>query len=218
MALMHFHARMVSRSNAGSRSALGAAAYQARERIEARRQVHDYARREDLVYKEILLPEGAPDWMQDRSALWEAAEAKADASTRPHDAQVARAIDAALPRGLEHEEQIALERDFAEEAFVARGMAVDMALHDSPASDGERNVHVHYLLATREVTPDGFGGVARDWGHKALLAEWRMAWEAGLERALERAGGLEWAVEWEVSRDAPSQRETREAGAELGME
>jgi hypothetical protein len=60
--------------------------------------------------------------------------------------------------------------------------------------------------------------MARAWGHKALLAEWRMEWEAGLERALERAGGLERAAEFEVSRDAPSPRETRDAGAELGME
>jgi MobA/MobL family protein len=177
MALMHFHARMVSRSNAASRSALGAAAYQARERIEARGHVHDYTRRDDLVYKEVLLPAGAPDWMRDRSAMWEAAEVKADASTRPHDAQVARAIDAALPRGLDREEQIALARDFAGEAFVAR-----------------------------------------DWGHKALLAEWRLAWEAGLERALERAGRLERASEFEVNRDAPALREARDAGAELGME
>jgi hypothetical protein len=99
-------------------------------------------------------------------------------------------------------------------------MAVDMALHDSPASDGGRNVHVHYLLATRAVTPDGFGGVARAWGDKALLAEWRTEWEAGLERALERAGMLERAMELEVNRDATpaAPRETREAGAELGTE
>ena len=188
---VHFHARMISRSNAGSKSAVGAAAYQARERIEARGLVHDYTRRGDLVHKEILLPEGAPDWMRDRAALWDAAEDAADRSTRPDTAQTARAIDAALPRGLAREEQIELARDFAAEAFVARGMAVDMAIHDAPASDGGRNAHVHYLVATREVTPDGFGGVNREWARAEVLREWRMEWEAAADLAMERAGVME---------------------------
>ena len=166
---------------------LAAAAYQARERIEARGLVHDYTRRGDLVYKEILLPEGAPDWMWDRAALWGAAEEAADRSTRPDTAQTARAIDAALPRGLEREEQIEMARDFAEEAFLARGMAVDMAIHDAPASDGGRNAHVHYLVATREVTPDGFGAVNREWARgfaAGASGGWngRLRWRPALER------------------------------------
>ena len=188
---VHFHARMISRSNTGSKSAVGAAAYQARERIEARGLVHDYTRRGDLVHKEILLPEGAPGWMGDRAALWDAAEDAADRSTRPDTAQTARAIDAALPRGLAREEQIEMARDFAAEAFVARGMAVDMAIHDAPASDGGRNAHVHYLVATREVTPDGFGGVNREWARAEVLREWRMEWEAAADLAMERAGVME---------------------------
>jgi ATP-dependent exoDNAse (exonuclease V) alpha subunit len=191
---VHFHARMISRSNAGSKSAVGAAAYQARERIEARGLVHDYTRRGDLVHKEILLPEDAPDWMGDRAALWDAAEDAADRSTRPDTAQTARAIDAALPRGLAREEQIELARDFAAEAFVARGMAVDLAIHDAPASDGGRNAHVHYLVATREVTPEGFGAVNREWARAEVLREWRMEWEAAADLAMERAGVMERAA------------------------
>jgi hypothetical protein len=45
-----------------------------------------------------------------------------------------------------------------------------------------------------------------------------MEWEAGLERALERAGVLERTAEFEGNRDEAAQRETRDAGAELGME
>jgi hypothetical protein len=218
---VHFHARMISRSNAGSKSALGAAAYQARERIEARGLVHDYTRRGDLVHKEISLPEGAPDWMGDRTALWGAAEDAADRSTRPDTAQTARAIDAALPRGRAREEQVALARDFAAEAFVARGMAVDLAIHDAPASDGGRNAHAHYLVATREVTPDGFGAVNREWARPALLREWRLEWEAAMEAALERTGALEYETAPAVNggREAPAaQRETRDAGAEWAAE
>jgi ATP-dependent exoDNAse (exonuclease V) alpha subunit len=188
---VHFHARMISRSNAGSKSAVGAAAYQARERIEARGLVHDYTRRGDLVHKEILLPQGAPDWMGDRTALWGAAEEAADRSTRPDTAQTARAIDAALPRGLAREEQVALAREFAAEAFVARGMAVDLAIHDAPASDGGRNAHAHYLVATREVTPEGFGAVNREWARTSLLREWRTEWEAAADLAMERTGVME---------------------------
>jgi ATP-dependent exoDNAse (exonuclease V) alpha subunit len=167
------------------------------------------------VHKEILLPEGAPDWMWDRAALWGAAEEAADRSTRPDTAQTARAIDAALPRGLEREEQIAIARDFAAEAFVARGMAVDMAIHDTPASDGGRNAHVHYLVATREVTQDGFGAVNREWARPSLLREWRLEWEAAMEAALEH--GTAGAVYRD--REAPeAQRETRDADAEWAAE
>src|SRR5688572_12007599 len=51
---------------------------------------------------------------------------------------------------------------------------------------GGRNAHVHYLLATREVTQDGFGAVNREWARPALLREWRMEWQASMELALER--------------------------------
>jgi hypothetical protein len=68
------------------------------------------------------------------------------------------------------------------------------------------------------VAPDGFGGVAREWGHKALLAEWHMEWEAAMERALERSQVTERAAAWDGNRDDTAQRETREAGAELEME
>jgi len=103
-----------------------------------------------------------------------------------------------------------------EEAFVARGMAVDMALHDEPASDGGHIVHVHYLLETREVTPDGFSGVVREWGHKASLSEWRMEWEARLELALEHADMLERAAGLEMHRDeAAAQSLAREEVLEL---
>jgi hypothetical protein len=49
----------------------------------------------------------------------------------------------------------------------------------------------HYLVATREVTPDGFGAVNREWARAEVLREWRMEWEAAAEVTLERTGVLE---------------------------
>ena len=160
-------------------------------------------------YKEILLPEGAPDWMRDRSALWDAAEDGPTEHAAAY-AQMARAIDAALPRGLAREEQIALARDFAAEAFVARGMAVDMAIHDAPASDGGRNVHVHYLLATREVTPEGFGGGGRGNGRGQRRCCPSGGWNGRLAGVRDGAAGV-------MEREAvPAMNGGRNAGGAAG--
>jgi hypothetical protein len=58
-----------------------AAAYRAGERIRDERtsEVYNYSNREDVAYKEIVLPSELAgradmDWTQDRSTLWNAAE------------------------------------------------------------------------------------------------------------------------------------------------
>src|SRR3954451_6486581 len=51
--------------------ALAAAAYRAGQSLgsEAHGAVHDFARKRGVVHSEILLPNGAPDWMADRQRL-----------------------------------------------------------------------------------------------------------------------------------------------------
>ena len=175
---------MISRSQ--GRSATAASAYRVAERIEDRRTgvVFDYAKRGGVDHTEILAPDHAPDWISDRSELWNRVE---EAETRKN-SQVAREVRVALPAELTHDKRVALVREFAQEQFVDHGMVADIALH-APGRDGdERNHHAHILLTTREIGPEGFTTKNRDWNAKDMLEGWREAWARDSNAALERAG------------------------------
>ena len=81
----------------------------------------------------------------------------------------------------------ALVRDYAQRAFVDRGMVADLAYH---GGQGE-NPHAHIMLTTRTLGPEGFGPKNRDWNKKEQLATWREDWAASANRALERHGHAE---------------------------
>ncbi|WP_235935870.1 MobA/MobL family protein, partial [Tritonibacter mobilis] len=79
---------MISRSQ--GRSATAAIAYRVAERIEDRRTglVFDYAAKSGVDHTEILAPDHAPDWVRDRSELWNRVE---ESETRKN-SQVAREV------------------------------------------------------------------------------------------------------------------------------
>src|SRR3546814_6374791 len=74
MAIYHLAVKSVSRST--GRSAVAAIAYRAGVELVNERDglVHDYTRRGSVEDVFIVVPEGA-EWAQDRSTLWNAAEA-----------------------------------------------------------------------------------------------------------------------------------------------
>ena len=153
MAIYHLRASVISRSQ--GRSATAAIAYRSAERIADRRTglVFDYAAKAGVEHTEILAPADAPDWVRDRSELWN----RVEEAERRRDSQVAREVRVALPSELSHAERVELVRAFAREQFVDRGMVADVALH-APGRDGdERNHHAHILLTTRELDAEGFG-------------------------------------------------------------
>lgn len=209
---------MISRSQ--GRSATAAIAYRVAERIEDRRTglTFDYAARGGVDHTETLAPDHAPDWVYDRSELWNRVE---EAETRKN-SQVAREVRVALPAELTHAQRVELVRDFAQEQFVDRGMIADIALH-APGRDGDdRNHHAHILLTTREIGPEGFTTKNRDWNKVEVLEGWREAWARDSNAALERAG-IEDRVDHrtlEAQRDealelATAARERGDEGAEL---
>ena len=180
VAIYHFSAQMVSRSTGAS--AVAGAAYRSGECLTDERtgEQHDYRQRDDLDGAEILTPPNAPDWAQDRARLWNTVEA----DERRKDAQVAREVRVAIPRELQPSDGRALVRDFAQTAFVDRGMVADIAYH---GGQGE-NPHAHILLTTRSLGPEGFGQKDRSWNSKALLTQWREDWAAHANQALARRG------------------------------
>ena len=209
---------MISRSQ--GRSATAAIAYRVAERIEDRRTglTFDYAARGGVDHTETLAPDHAPDWVRDRSELWNRVE---ESETRKN-SQVAREVRVALPAELTHAQRVELVRDFAQEQFVGSGMIADIALH-APGRDGDdRNHHAHILLTTREIGPEGFTTKNRDWNKVEVLEGWREAWARDSNIALERAG-IEDRVDHrtlEAQRDealelAAAARERGDEGAEL---
>ena len=187
MAIFHMRAQVISRS--AGRSAIAAAAYRAGERLRDERtgQMHDYSRKAYVEHREIMAPETAPAWMQDRAALWSGVEA----AEKRKDAQLAREVHFALPRELDRMERVELIRDFCQREFVARGMIADVAIHNPSGRDGGEQPHAHVMLTTRVLTGEGFGAKDRDWNDKALYEGWRAGWAEHANRALERVGSRE---------------------------
>lgn len=184
MAIYHLRATMISRS--AGRSATAAAAYRSATHIEDHRTglSFDYRARSGVDHVEILAPAHAPEWAQDRAALWNAVEA---AETRKN-SQVAREIRVALPAELDHRQRALLVRDFCQRQFVDRGMVADIALHAPGREGDDRNHHAHILLTTREIAAEGFTTKNRDWNAVEVLEGWREAWAQDANLALELAG------------------------------
>ena len=182
---------MLTRSK--GHSVLAAAAHNAGERLTDRRRgrVYDFAYKSPhVVHAEILLPEGAPDFMWDRAALWQYVEDIEDGHSRSRDAQLARDVNLALPRELSRAANIVLARSFLLAEFVALGMVCDFAIHEQVSpTDGLLQPHIHALAALRQCTPEGFGRKVRTWGNRrALFNAWREHWEAYVNTALAWAG------------------------------
>ena len=153
MAIYHLSVKPVSRS--AGRSATAAAAYRAGAGITDERtgQTHDYTRKGGVESAALVLPDGAPEWASDRSALWNAAER----AEKRKDACVAREYEVALPSELPPEERRRLAADFAREMANREGCAVDVCIH-APGRGGDgRNHHAHLLRTTRKVGAEGLG-------------------------------------------------------------
>ncbi len=172
MAIYHFSAQTISRSQ--GRSAVGCSAYRSAMELFDERygKTHDYTKKEDVAYSEIMLSKDAPLWMMDREKLWNYVES----CEKRKDAQLAREIQVSLPRELTLEQNIELIKEFVQKEFIDKGMIADVAIHTDKSSDGELQPHAHVMLTMREVTMEGFGQKVREWNAKENLLEWREHW------------------------------------------
>lgn len=172
MAIYHFSAKVISRANGSS--AVASAAYRSASELHDDRlgRDHDFSNKTGVVYSEVMLPEGAPERLNDRMTLWNEVEA----GEKRKDAQLAREVEFSIPREMNQQQGVALARDFVEKQFVERGMVADLNVHWDMGKDGQPKPHAHVMLSMREVGPDGFGQKVREWNSNALLKEWREAW------------------------------------------
>jgi hypothetical protein len=172
MADYRFAAQVISRSQ--GRSVTAAAAYRSASVIADARsgEIHDYTRKTGVESTEVMAPEYAPAWVHDREKLWNMVEQKEIRK----DAQLAREVQLSLPHELNFEQRQALVRDFVQREFVGRGMVADIAMHKPDRGGDQRNFHVHILLTTRDIGPEGFGKKNRDWNSREELTAMRAAW------------------------------------------
>ena len=180
MAHCSFRTRQIKRSK--GQSAVAAAAYRSATRLQDYRQgrTFDHTAKPDVIYSEILAPEGSPEWVRNRELLWNAVEARENR----HDAQLARDLGFTLPEELTQNQAIALAREFVQLEFVARGKIADVNVHWD-----QGNPHAHVMLTLRELKPNGFGLKEREWrGRRQLVKQWREHWADAANEHLLRAG------------------------------
>jgi ATP-dependent exoDNAse (exonuclease V) alpha subunit len=187
MAIPVINFSMVKRSE--GRSSVGGAAYLAGCYIRdiLTDIVHNHSYKWDVKHSEISAPNESPDWVFKRNVLWN----KVEVSERWKTAQVAREGYAALPRELTNAQNIELARDFIKSTFVDKGMIVDWAFHDTAASDGGRNPHLHFQMTVREIdTKTGEFRKAKNrlWNDQSNVDMWRDAFEKHVNAALRHAG------------------------------
>jgi len=179
MAIYHFSGTIIARSQ--GRSAVACAAYRSGEKLfdERYQKMQDYTKKQDVVYKNILAPNGAPEWVKARERLWNEIE-KAE---KRKDAQLAREFNFSLPKELSLQQNIMLAEEFTRQAFIDRGMVADLNIHVDQKSDGAY-YHAHVMLTTRATEQEGFGQKERTWNSKDLLLTWREQWAEYCNRYL----------------------------------
>jgi Ti-type conjugative transfer relaxase TraA len=184
MAIYHFSAKVMGRGT--GRSAVASAAYRSASRLQDERlgRHHDFTSKTGVVHSEVMLPQGAPERLNDRETLWNEVEA----TEKRKDAQFAREVEFAIPREMTQAQGIALAREFVAREFVERGMIADLNVHWDIGADGEAKPHAHVMLTMREVGPDGFGPKVREWNATALLQHWRESWATHVNDRLAQLG------------------------------
>ena len=180
MAIYHLNAKVISRSN--GQSATEAAAYRAAEKIYDERtgETFNYTRKKGVYATEIITPDNAPDWMADRSKLWNAAELFEKRSN----SRTAREFDIALPTELTHPQKQDLVRNFVQDNFVDKGLVADLAFHEIDT----HNPHVHIMITTRTVDENGLKAKDRSLDKKDFLLKLRESWATYTNDALQQAG------------------------------
>ena len=118
MAIYHFSAKVISRQTGAS--AVASAAYRSASELHDDRfnRNHDFSNKAGVIHSEVMLPEGAPERLNDRAALWNEVEA----GEKRKDAQLAREVEFSIPREMNEKQGVALAKDFVKKQFVDRGM------------------------------------------------------------------------------------------------
>lgn len=146
MSIYHCSIKIISRSS--GRSAVSAAAYRAGEKLTCQETglTHDYTHKNEVLMREIMLPDHAPSRFMDRSVLWN----EVMSIEKRADAQLCREVEVAFPMEMSKSEMIECVRSYIRDNFTSKGMIADWAFHDK-----KDNPHAHILLTMRSLNENG---------------------------------------------------------------
>lgn len=151
MAIQFARLEYVSRSTGGN--ACRKAAYNERTSLKCERtgELFYFEHKEDGIYHDVMLPEGAHSTFKSSKVLWNAVEHFEKRSN----SQLCKELVLALPDNPEitFEDRIELTRQFVEQNFVSKGVAVQVDIH--APHEGDKNWHAHLLVTTRRFSKDG---------------------------------------------------------------
>jgi len=157
MAIYKLDVKIFSRGKGGC--VTRSAAYRAGERIRDDRTglFFNFAYRDDVVHKEVLLPapfsgDARMDWARDRATLWNSVE-----RTSVRNARLGREVMVVLPGELSAPQRIQLARRFGQELADRYLGGVDVTVHPPRSGSDDVGHHAHILMTSRRVTPEGIG-------------------------------------------------------------
>lgn len=188
MALYHFNAKIVKRSE--GRSATQVAAYKLGQPIRCERTgtKFNYTHGSRVTAFGIEAPIGAPDWILDNEKLWNAVELR---EVRK-DAQVLRDFEVALPFEVSAETHARMVKAFAQAIVEEFSVVVGWGIHAPREYTDQRNIVAFLLLTTREVGKEGFTRKVREMSVRPtsifILERFRKLWADLINKELDTAG------------------------------
>ena len=146
-----------------------------------------YSKRNDVLFLQIFLPDNVPPKFNHLQKLCN----EIDSAEKRYDAQTARQFIGSLPNELPFGEQKQIVVEYINHNFVASGLCAIAAIHEgkNEFDPKKNNPHVHILVSTRRIEPDGFNKIKdREHNKKKYIRIWREQWAQVQNRAYERNG------------------------------
>jgi hypothetical protein len=152
----------------------------------------DFTQKRGVLHSEILLPQKAPEWANDREKLWNAAERRETGHAKQNTACVARDFRLALPHEATDEQRLEITREFGKYLVERYGGAVDFAIHSPDRRGDDRNFHAHVMMTTRRLTDKGLTEKIRELDDRKKgpveISHIRETWEAIQNRLHDQLG------------------------------
>lgn len=146
-----------------------------------------YNTRHDVLHYKIFLPNNAPlEFYHLQNLCYEI-----DKAERRYDARTAREFKGSLPNELSFPEQSRIVQEYIYNNFISHGLCAIAAIHEGKNADDPKrnNPHVHIIVPTRSVGPDGFSKKKkRELDKREYITIWREEWANVQNRAYERNG------------------------------
>ena len=142
-------------------------------------------RRFDLVQCRVYLPSSAPNALRDLQCLCD----ELNKAEKRKGARTGRLFICSLPNELMPGEWARIVNEFIQENFVSQGLCAVAAIHRGklPSNHPKSNPHVHIIVSTRTVGPEGFNPKKdREHNQRSYIEIWRRAWARVQNRAYER--------------------------------